>query len=130
MNLKILLPFQVFANLTDVSEIVIETSAGSVGLLPHRLDCVAELVPGILTYKENGTEPVYVAVDEGAMVKTGSDVLVSVRHAIGGTDLKSLHEAVNNEFVKIDEQERNMRSAIAKMEGGLISRIAEFQHGH
>jgi F-type H+-transporting ATPase subunit epsilon len=129
MNLKILLPFRIFADLTGVTEIVVETSAGSVGLLSHRLDCVTALVPGILTYVENGHAPVYVAVDEGAMVKTGSDVLVSVRHAIGGTDLNRLHEAVNNEFVKIDEQERNMRAAVAKMEGGLVRRVAEFQHG-
>ena len=42
---------------------------GSFGLLPHRLDCVAALVPGILTYetKEDGT--VYLAVDQGVLVK-------------------------------------------------------------
>jgi F-type H+-transporting ATPase subunit epsilon len=129
MNLKILLPFQVFAEVSDVSEVVLETSAGSLGLLSRRLDCVAALVPGILAYEVNGSGRVYVAVDEGVMVKTGSDVLVSVRHAIGGTDLKQLHEAVNREFLKIDEQERDVRAAIARMEGGLIRRVAEFQHG-
>ena len=32
MNLKILLPFQIFAEKTDVSRIVAETRAGSMGL--------------------------------------------------------------------------------------------------
>jgi F-type H+-transporting ATPase subunit epsilon len=40
-----------------------------------------------------------VAVDEGVLVKTGMDVLVSVRRAIGGTDLGQLHEAVEKEFL-------------------------------
>jgi F-type H+-transporting ATPase subunit epsilon len=129
MNLKILLPFQVFAEVTGVSEVIVDTSAGSLGLLPHRLDCVASMVPGILTYVANGNEPNYVAVDEGVMVKTGADVLVSVRHAIGGSDLSQLHESVKCEFLKIDEQERNVRAAVARMEGGLIRRVAEFHHG-
>lgn len=129
MNLKILLPFQIFAEKTGVSRIVVGTSDGEFGLLPHRLDCVAALVPGILTYEAEGEGPVYVAVDEGVMVKTGADVLVSVRHAIAGTDLSQLHEAVKREFLKVDEQERDVRAAVARMEGGFVRRIAEFQHG-
>jgi len=53
MNLKVLLPFQVFAEKSDVSLIVAETSNGSFGLLPNRLDCVAALSPGILIYEFN-----------------------------------------------------------------------------
>ena len=129
MNLKILLPFQVFAEKTGVLRIVAESSDGSFGLLPHRLDCAAALVPGIFTYEtaEDGT--VYVAVDEGVLVKAGADVLVSVRHAIGGTDLGQLHQAVKREFMTLGQQERSVRAAVTRMEGGLISRFAEFQHG-
>ena len=46
MNLKVLLPFQIFAEKTGVSRIVAETREGSFGLLPHRLDCVAALDAG------------------------------------------------------------------------------------
>ena len=87
MNLKMLLPFQIFAEKTGVSRIVAETREGSFGLLPHRLDCVAALVPGILIYQTESDCEVLVAVDEGVLVKTGPDVLVSVRRAIGGKDL-------------------------------------------
>jgi F-type H+-transporting ATPase subunit epsilon len=129
VNLKILLPAEIFAEKTDVSRIIAETREGSFGLLPHRLDCVAALAPGILTYetKEDGT--VYLAVDEGVLVKTGADVVISVRRAIGGTDLSQLHEAAKRQFLALDEEERNVRAAVAKMEVGLISRFAEFQHG-
>jgi F-type H+-transporting ATPase subunit epsilon len=128
MNLKILLPFEVFADKTDVSRIVAEGREGSFGLLPHRLDCVAALAPGILTYETQADGTVYVAVDEGVLVKTGADVLVSVRHAIGGTDLGQLHDAVKRQFLTLDESERNVRNALAKMESGLIGRFAEFEH--
>ena len=128
MNLKILLPSEIFANKTNVLRIVAETGAGSLGILPNRLDCVGAIAPGILTYQslEDGT--VYVAVDEGVMVKTGPDVLVSVRHAIEGKDLSQLHAAVKREFLTIDEQEKKVRTAVAKMESGLIGRIQELQH--
>ena len=52
MNLKILLPFKVFAEIKNVKKIVIETNAGSFGLLPQRLDFTASIVPGILAYRK------------------------------------------------------------------------------
>ncbi len=128
MNLKILLPFQVFAEKTGVSRIVAENLDGSFGLLPHRLDCVAALKPGILTYEIEGQSQAYVAVDEGVLVKTGLDVLVSVRNAIGGTDLSQLHAAVEQDFVKLNEQEQSVRSVMATMESDFIRRLAGFHH--
>ena len=128
MNLKVLLPFQIFAEKTDVSRIVAETREGSFGLLPHRLDCVAALVPGILIYETESDGEVLVAVDEGALVKTGPDVLVSVRRAIGGTDLGQLHDAVEKEFLTWDEHEQSVRAVTAKLESGFLRRFATFQH--
>ena len=128
MHLKILLPFRIFTENTGVSRIVAETCEGSFGLLPHRLDCVAALRPGILIYQTESGPEVFVAVDEGVMVKTGLDVLVSVRRAISGTDLSQLHAAVEKEFLTLDEQERSVRSVTAKLESGLLRRLAILQH--
>jgi F-type H+-transporting ATPase subunit epsilon len=129
MNLTILLPFQVFAEKKGVSRIIAESREGSFGLLPHRLDCVAALEPGILTYETEAEGEVYVAVDEGVLIKTGQDVIVSVRNAIFGTDLSQLHKAVEKEFLTLDETEQKIRSVMAKLETGLIRRLAEFQNG-
>jgi F-type H+-transporting ATPase subunit epsilon len=128
MNLKILLPFRIFAEKTGVSRIVAENLDGSFGLLPHRLDCVAALAPGILIYETEGAREVYVAVDQGVLVKTGLDVLVSVRNAIGGTDLGQLHKAVESEFLKLNEGEQSVRSVMARMESDFIRRLAGFHH--
>jgi F-type H+-transporting ATPase subunit epsilon len=128
MNLKVLLPFGIFAERTGVSRIVAEAREGSFGLLPHRLDCVAALAPGILTYENDADGEVCVAVDEGVLVKTGMDVLVSVRNALGGTDLGELREAVEREFLNLSDREQSVRAVMAKLESGFIRRLAEFHH--
>jgi len=128
MNLKVLLPFRVFAEKTGVLRVVAETRAGSFGLLPHRLDCVAALAPGILVYETAAEGEVCMAVDEGVLVKTGAEVLVSVRNAIGGTDLDQLRDAVEREFLDLDEQEKSVRSVMAKLESGFIRRFVAFRH--
>lgn len=128
MNLKVLLPFQIFAEKTGVTRIVAETPDGSFGLLPHRLDCVAALAPGILSYESETDGEMFVAVDEGVLVKTGPDVLVSVRRAIGGTDLGQLREGMEKEFLTLDEHQQSTRTVMAKLEIGFLRRFATFQH--
>lgn len=128
MNLKILLPFRIFAEKTAVSRIVAETQAGSFGLLPQRLDCVAALTPGILIYETASDGEVFVAVDSGVLVKSGAEVLVSVRRAISGANLGQLRQAVEQEFLTLDEREQNVRTVMAKLETGFLRRFATFQH--
>lgn len=128
MRLSVLLPFGVFAEASGVTRIVAETRTGAFGLLPHRRDCVAALAPGILAYETEADGEVFVAVDEGVLVKTGADVLVSVRRALGGTDLGQLHAAVETEFQAIDEREKNVRSAMATLETGFLHRFARLRH--
>jgi F-type H+-transporting ATPase subunit epsilon len=128
MNLKVLLPFGIFAEKSGVARIVAETREGSFGLLPHRLDCVAAIVPGILIYENNTDGETYMAIDEGVLVKIGFDVLVSVRNAIGGTDLGVLRETVEREFLNLNEREQDLRLVMTKMESGFIRRLVAFHH--
>ena len=85
-------------------------------------------MPGIFIYETEEAGEVYVAVDEGVLVKTGQEVLVSVRNAIVGMDLSQLREAVENEFLIMDESEQRMRSVMAKLESGLVRRLVEFHN--
>ena len=126
MQLKILLPFEIFLEKKEVKRIVAETNAGSFGMLPQRLDCVAALVPGIFEY-ETAQGIVYVAVDEGIMIKAGTEVMVSVRNAHGGTDLGKLHESIEKEFVNLDENEKNVRYVMEKLGSTLIQHLEKFQ---
>ncbi|MCU1742019.1 MULTISPECIES: F0F1 ATP synthase subunit epsilon [Pseudomonas] len=129
MHLKILLPFKVFAEKLDVLRIVAESSGGAFGLLPNRLDCAAALVPGILTYETVSGGEVCLAIDEGVLVKTGREVLISVRDAIGDRELGELHKVIEQEFLSRHEQEKSVRSALAKLESGFIRRFAALHHG-
>ena len=128
MHLKVLLPFQIFAERNGVTRIVAETRDGSFGLLPHRLDCVAALAPGILTYQTESGGEVFVAVDEGVLVKTGQDVLVSVRRAVDGADLGKLRDMVEKEFRTLDARERSARTVTAKLAAGFLRRFVAFHN--
>jgi F-type H+-transporting ATPase subunit epsilon len=127
MDLKILLPYRIFAIIKNVSNIVAETREGSFGLLPKRLDCVAAIVPSIFLYETESKNKHYLAVDEGILVKTGSQVTVSVRNAFGETSLAKLHESVENEYKKLDETEKDIRASMAKMENGFLYDMRRFQ---
>jgi F-type H+-transporting ATPase subunit epsilon len=129
MHLRVLLPFQVFADIGSVLRIVAETPAGSFGLLPHRLDCAAALAPGLLIYETQAHGEVCLAVDEGVLVKAGPQVLVSVRRAMGGVDLGLLRAVVEREYLTLDEDEQRLREVSAKLESGFLHRFAELQHG-
>jgi F-type H+-transporting ATPase subunit epsilon len=125
MDLKILLPYKVFAKIKNVDSIVAETSEGSFGVLPQRLDCVAILVPGIFTYKTDKVH--YLAVDEGLLVKTGDEVMVSVRNAAGGAELGKLADTIQNEFKKISADDEKVRYMASRLETGFLARLKKFQ---
>ncbi len=127
MSLKILLPFKIFLETENVQRIVVETESGQYGFLPQRLDCVAALVPGIFTYETANGEVKYLAVNEGVLVKSGGEVMVSVRNAIGGADIGRLHESVEKEFKQLDDSEKHVRFVMAKMESSFMLKLQKFQ---
>jgi F-type H+-transporting ATPase subunit epsilon len=127
MQLKILLPFGVFASVTDVKRIVVMTPAGCFGLLPHRLDCATLLSPGLLSYSTASSGEIHLAIDAGVLVKTGAEVVVCVRHAIAGADLGNLRQAVEQQFLSLGEQEKSTRTTLAKLESGLLRGFAQVQ---
>jgi len=127
MDLKILLPYRVFDEIKNVVSIVAETSKGSFGLLPQRLDCVAALVPSIFTYETEAKSVHYIAIDEGVLIKAGAQVLISVRNAFSGKDLSKLQESLEKEFKNLDENEKNVRQVMEKMESGFIYNLEKFR---
>lgn len=127
MTLKVLLPFEVFADERGVTRIVVETAQGSFGLLPQRLDCVAALVPGILSFETASKGEVFLALDEGVLVKTGPDVLISARRALRGDDLSRLRDTVEQEFLTLDAQEEALRTVMNRLESGFMRRFASMR---
>ncbi len=129
MKLDILLPSHRLLHRTDVLRIVAETADGSFGLLPRRRDCVAALVPGILSFETAADGERFVAIDAGVLIKAGAEVEVSVRRAMLGADLGRLRAAVEREFRTEDELARSLREAMDKLEIGFLTRLGALRHG-
>lgn len=128
MSLRVSLPHRELATHADVVRIVAETATGSYGLLPHRLDVVMVLVPGVLTIETASLGELYVAVDEGTLVKVGADVLISVRRAREGTELDTLRDAVRDEYLAERTEAHDIRAVMSKLETGFLKRFADLQH--
>lgn len=128
MQLKVLLPSEVLIEET-VEKVTAEAQNGSFCLLPRHIDFVAALVPGLLSYKTADGREVFLAVDEGILVKCGGEVTVSSRNAVKGLELGELRKTVEEQFEEVDEREKTVRSAMAKIEAGFVRRFLEIQ-GH
>jgi F-type H+-transporting ATPase subunit epsilon len=128
MKMKVLLPTKVLVE-EDVRKITAEAQNGAFCLLPKHIDFVAALVPGLLSFETEQGKEVFLAVDEGTLVKCGDETLVSVRNAVRGTDLGKLRQTVREQFDVLDEHEKRARSASAKIEAGFVRRFLEL-HGH
>jgi F-type H+-transporting ATPase subunit epsilon len=126
MLLKILLPAEILME-REVKKIVAEAENGSFCLMPNHIDFVATLAPGIFTYVpvEGGQE--LLAMDVGTLVKKGSNVLVSTRNAVRAPDLGRLKQVVVEQYDVLDEREKMVRSASAKLEASLIRRFVELK---
>lgn len=126
MRLEVITPMSVCVD-RPVRRIVAEGPDGRFGMLPGHIDFVSELVPGILLYQtEEGAER-FVAVNSGTLVKCGDEVRVAVRGAVEGDDLGALRKRVEADFRKHDEEEREARAALARLEASMIRRFRDLE---
>lgn len=128
MKFKVLTPIKVLID-RPVSKVIAEAENGHFCLLSNHVDFVAALVPGILSFTTEAGKEVFVAIDEGILVKCGREVLVSTRNAVEGEDLANLKQTVIEQFQVLDEQEKLTRSALAKFEVTMMRRFRELGHG-
>ncbi len=126
MRFKLLLPTEVLLD-EPVQKIVAEAQNGFFGILPRHIDFVAALVPGVLIYVDAEGIEGFVGIDEGMLVKRANDVMASTRNAVLGNDLATLKDLVRQRFVEIGEHERSVRSAIGRLEAGVVRRFIELQ---
>ena len=124
MHLKVLVPTEIFVD-TNIIKIVAEGENGSFCLLPHHIDFLSALVPGILSYTLENQEEIFLAINEGILVKRGNDVFVSTLQAVADKDLETLQTTVTKKFRTLDEKEKLIRSALAKFEATIIRRFKD-----
>lgn len=126
MQLKVLLPRRVLLDL-KVIKVIAEAQNGSFCLLPHHVDFVAALTPGLLSFTTLDDAERFLAINEGILVKKGRDVVVSTTDAVIGPDLGELKQMITERFTTLDERERRSRSALARLEADFVRRFIELQ---
>jgi len=129
MRLRVILPDQILVD-TAITRLVAEAGNGAFGLLPRHVDFVTALVPGVIEYTLLDGEDRFLGSDEGILVKTGRDVLVSVRGCSEGASLEELRALVQERFVHLDARERAARSALARLEAEVARRFVKLRLQH
>ena len=119
INLKILLPGKTFLK-REVKKIVAEAENGWFCLLPKHVDFTTSLSPGILMLTTPEGKDVFLAIDEGILVKYGKKVIISTRNAIEGEDLGELKNRVEEIFIRTDEREKDAQIALSKLEADFV----------
>lgn len=126
MRLEVITPMQVRLD-APVRRILAEAPDGHFGILPGHGDFVTELAPGILIYEDASGSERFIALQSGTLVKCGAHVRVAVQGAIPGDDLAGLRDRVEREFRQQDEDERDARAALARLEAGMIRRFRDLE---
>ena len=126
MRFRVITPVEIFSA-EGVAKIIAEGDGGFFCLLPRHVDFVSAIVSGILSYTLESGEEVFMAVDQGVLVKKHSDVSISVRAAIKGNELGSLKRAVEEQIEAIDEREKKSRQILAKLEADFARRFLEIK---
>ena len=109
----------------EVTMVVAEGLEGSFGLRPRHIDYVAALVPGLLYFREPDGNEGYLAVDKGVLLKQGPKVAVAVRQVAASGSLEDLLVVVANRFRALDDQEKVVRSAVARLKSDFLRRFSE-----
>ncbi len=129
MNLKILLPEKTYW-WGKVRKVVGEATNGFFCLLPSHVDFVTIMVPGIFYTLTDEEKEIYIAINEGILIKTKDLVTLSTRDAFKEENLGNLKKHVEDNFRKINQQERNARNALQKLEADFVRRFLDIEaHG-
>ena len=126
MQLKVLLPARVLVD-EAVVRILAEAENGAFGVLPRHIDFLSALKPGVLVFEDPDGIEGFVGHDVGIFVKRGPEVLVSVRNAVRGDSLATLRSVIEREFITLDQRERMARTALARLEAGVVRRFVELE---
>lgn len=121
MRLKVMVPAKVIVDL-EVNKVIAKSPDGYFCLLPHHVDFVSALAPGILSYEDEGGREISLAIDEGTLAKCSSEVLVATRFAVGRpADLGE--RTRHTPSLPQDDDEKRCRSIVAELESEFMKQL-------
>lgn len=104
----------------NIRKITIETLDGYYTLLPRHVDFVSALTAGIVTFLSEDNTEKYAACHQGIIVKKGDKITISVQNAVLGETLSELQELIKIEFKQREEQRKQLNTAMARLELGIM----------
>jgi len=126
MKLAILLPSRTVVD-REVAKVTAEAPNGFFCLLPRHVDFTTAIVPGIVAFTTPEGEEIFVAVDEGILVKQSATVRISTRNAVMGEALGRLNERVSQQFKNRDERQKRAFRAMNRIQAGFVRRFLDIQ---
>lgn len=111
----------------QAAKLYAQAENGAFGILPNHADFIASLVPSVLIVTEANGQERFFGIDQGLLVKHDRGVYVVVHRGLEGADLTELASTVQQAFTTADEEERTARSALAKLELGMMKQLAELR---
>ena len=128
MELTVLTPLGVVLQ-TKVSKVNMETLNGYRTLLPKHVDFISALGPNIMFYCDEANNEKYVACHNGIVVKKGKKVIVSVQNALLGDKLDELEMTLSEVYKQNEEQRKELNTAMARLELGIIRGFSHLREG-
>ncbi len=126
MKLVIATPIGVLSDIA-IRKITFETPSGYYTLLPRHVDFVSVLSAGIVTYEPEHEATKYAACHRGVVVKKGDVVTLTVQGAVLGPTLPELQNLIKTEFKQNEEQRKELNTAMARLELGLMRGFRQLQ---
>ena len=108
----------------ETHKVSAEGDVGCFTLLPNHIDYATVLRPGIVVFEGRSGER-YAAVDLGVLVKEGPVVRIACRHAVVGESLEQLEGIVRERFLEVEDRERAVRAAFARLEAEFVRHMME-----
>jgi F-type H+-transporting ATPase subunit epsilon len=104
-----------------------QASYGSFTLLPRHLDGLIALSAGLMRCTDGDGRAIWLAVDEGLLVKQGRQVTIMTPRYGEDSDPEQLAAAVQSGLLIQDEHERRARAAMAGMEASLVRGLVRME---
>ena len=114
---------------SKIKKITVETLNGYYTLLPKHVDFAAAMGENIVTYTDEQNQEKYVACHRGIVVKKGDAVTITVQNAVTVDTLDELTEVIARDFKQTDEQRKELNSAMARLELGIIRGFGPLSKG-
>ena len=100
---------------------------GAFGMLPNHADHVSSLVPSVLVLTDTDGKEHFFGIDHGLLVKHGHQVDIAVRRAVRGDSLDTLAGSIDAMFSQVDEEERSARTAMSRLEVGMVRHFGQLR---